>query len=47
MTTVFVLYHVHELDDGHEDVKLIGIFTTSANAAAAFRARPDPAGFSG
>jgi hypothetical protein len=26
MTKVFILHHVHEIDDGHEDVKLIGVY---------------------
>jgi DNA-binding transcriptional regulator YiaG len=30
MSTVFLLQHVHEFDDGHEDVKRIGIFSIRA-----------------
>ena len=35
MSTVFILQHVHEFDDGHEDVKLIGVFSSEALARAA------------
>ncbi|ESQ80594.1 hypothetical protein [Asticcacaulis sp. YBE204] len=38
MVTVFALHHVHEFDDGTEDVKLIGIYSTLQNAEVA-RAR--------
>jgi hypothetical protein len=30
--TVFLLEHVHEWRDGHEDVKLIGVYSTVAAA---------------
>jgi hypothetical protein len=30
--TVFLLQHVHEWDDGHEDVKLIGVYSSAAAA---------------
>lgn len=32
MKTVFLLQHVHEFEDGHEDIKLIGIFSTKLMA---------------
>ena len=32
MTKVYLLHHVHEFDDGHEDVKLIGVFRTFEKA---------------
>lgn len=36
MLTVYVVQHVHESDDGEqEDVKLIGVYETRANADAA------------
>lgn len=35
MSTVFLLEHVHEFDDGHEDMKLIGVFSSEALARAA------------
>ena len=38
MKSVWLLYHVHEFDDSHEDVKLIGVFETAAEAVSA-RAR--------
>jgi hypothetical protein len=37
MKTVFLLQHVHEFDDGHEDVKLIGVFSSEALARGAQR----------
>ena len=38
MKSVWLLCHVHEIDDSHVDVKLIGVFETPAEAANA-RAR--------
>jgi hypothetical protein len=35
MQTVFLVHHVHELGDGREDVKLIGVFSTEERALAA------------
>lgn len=32
LTQVFIVHHVHEFSDGHEDTKLIGVYT-SENAA--------------
>jgi hypothetical protein len=29
---VYILHHVHEFEDGHEDIKLIGIFSTKQKA---------------
>jgi hypothetical protein len=45
MTTVFLLQHVHEFDDGDEDVKLIGVFSSEALARAAQEQVADQAGF--
>ena len=45
MSTVFLLQHVHEFDDGHEDVKLIGVFSTEALARAAQQRVADQPGF--
>lgn len=45
MSTVFLLQHVHEFDDGHEDVKLIGVFSTEALARAAQQRVSDQPGF--
>jgi hypothetical protein len=35
MTSVFVLQHVHEMDDGTEDVKFIGVYSSRQKAQAA------------
>lgn len=35
MEYVFLVQHVHVLDDGEEDVKLIGVYSTERLAAAA------------
>lgn len=35
MRTVFMLWHVHEFEDGHEDVKLLGVFSSKDKAEAA------------
>ena len=35
MSTVFILQHVHAFDDGHEDAKLIGVFSSEGLARAA------------
>lgn len=32
---VFILWHVHELPDGEEDAKLIGVYATAEDAEAA------------
>jgi hypothetical protein len=32
---VFILWHVHEFEDGSEDVKLIGVYSTRERAEAA------------
>ena len=45
MSTVFLLQHVHEFDDGHEDVKLIGVFSSEALARAAQQRVSDQPGF--
>lgn len=29
---VYVLHHVHEFEDGHEDIKLLGIFSSEVKA---------------
>jgi|KBSMisStaDraftv2_1062788.scaffolds.fasta_scaffold816891_2 hypothetical protein len=43
MNEVFLLWHVHEFADGHEDVKLIGVYRTQIDAEAALeRARKQP-----
>ena len=35
MASVFVLQHVHSQDDGSEDVKLIGVYSSSEKAREA------------
>ena len=45
MSTVFILQHVHEFDDGHEDVKLIGVFSSEVLARAAQQRVSDQPGF--
>jgi hypothetical protein len=35
MTSVFVLQHVHSREDGSEDVKFIGVYSSRENAEAA------------
>jgi hypothetical protein len=45
MSTVFLLQHVHQFDDGHEDLKLIGVFSSQALARAAQRQVAEQPGF--
>ncbi len=45
MDQVWTLHHVHEFDDGHECVKLIGIFSSESLALAAERKVQDQPGF--
>jgi len=42
---VFVVQHVHEFDDGTEDVKLIGVYSTEERANAAVGRLKDQPGF--
>lgn len=35
MREVFVVQHVHEFEDGNEDVKMIGVYSDRASAEAA------------
>jgi hypothetical protein len=35
MASVFVVQHVHSRDDGSEDVKFIGVYSSRGNAEAA------------
>ena len=46
MTRVYVLQHVHSVDDGAEDVKFIGVYSSRENAAAAITRLSQAAGFS-
>jgi hypothetical protein len=42
---VFLLHHVHEFDDGHEDVKLIGVFSSRQKAQSVLDAVREQPGF--
>lgn len=46
MTKVFVLQHIHELEDGPEDVKFIGVYSSRENAQAAISRLGRTPGFS-
>ena len=46
MAKVFVLQHVHTLDDGTEDVKLVGVYSSRENAQAAASRLAQAPGFS-
>jgi hypothetical protein len=46
VTKVYVLQHVHALDDGAEDVKLIGVYSTREKAQAAIDRLSQAPGFS-
>jgi hypothetical protein len=42
---VYMLEHLHEFDDGHEDLKLIGHYSTREKAEAALALVRDKPGF--
>ena len=42
---VFLLWHVHAFDDGEEDEKLIGVYSTREKAEAAIGRLKDQPGF--
>ena len=44
--TVFLLQHVHDWDDGHEDVKLIGVYSSRLLAESALQTVQNQPGFS-
>ena len=46
MAKVYVLQHVHSLDDGVEDVKFIGAYSSRENAQAAITRLSQAPGFS-
>ncbi len=46
MARVYVLQHTHEMDDGAEDVKLIGVYSSRENAQAAIERLGRAPGFS-
>jgi hypothetical protein len=43
---VYVLQHVHSLDDGTDDVKFIGVYSSRENAQAAIERLAQAPGFS-
>ena len=46
MAKVYVLQHVHSLDDGADDVKFIGVYSSRENAQAAITRLRQAPGFS-
>ena len=46
MTRVYVLQHVHSMQDGTEDVKFIGVYSSRENAHAVIKRLSQTAGFS-
>lgn len=42
---VFILWHVHEMSDGEDDAKLIGVYATAEDAVAARLRVLDQPGF--
>lgn len=45
MTTVYLLWHLHETEFGDEDNKFIGAYSTRENAQAAIEQLKDQPGF--
>jgi hypothetical protein len=45
MEAVFLLWHVHEAEEGSEDSKLIGVYRTDEDAHAAIRRLRNQPGF--
>ena len=45
MDSVVLLWHVHEMPDGHDDEKLIGVYRTDEEARAAIERLRDKPGF--
>ena len=46
MTKVYVLQHVHEYEDGTEDVKFVGVYSSRENAESAIKRLSGVSGFS-
>ena len=46
MTKVYVLQHVHSQEDGNEDVKFIGVYSSRENAQTAITRMRQAPGFS-
>jgi hypothetical protein len=42
---VFILHHTHVFDDGDEDIKIIGIYSSYASATAAIERLRQQSGF--
>jgi hypothetical protein len=45
MASVFMLSHTHEFDDGHEDVKIIGLYSSREKAESVLANVRDQPGF--
>jgi hypothetical protein len=45
MATIFMLSHVHEFEDGHEDLKIIGFYSSQLKAEEALAKVRDQSGF--
>jgi len=45
VSSVFVLQHVHSFDQGEEDVKLIGVYSSRDNAQNAIKRLRESPGF--
>ena len=46
MNVVYIVTHGHELPDGHDDIKFIGIYDSQESAEAAVKRASLKAGFS-
>ncbi len=46
MTKAYVLQHVHPTDDGADDVKFVGVYSSRENAQAAISRLREASGFS-
>ena len=47
LSKIYVLQHVHTFEDGAEDVKFIGVYSSRENAQAAITRLSQGPGFSG
>lgn len=45
MDVVYILHYIHEFDDGHKDDKIIGVFSSEAEAFAALELVINQSGF--
>lgn len=46
MTTVYIVQHLHRYDEWNEDVKIIGVYASEAEAVAAVERMRSQPGFS-